>query len=157
MAGKGYTVRTMRNIVPNVKETLMNADGEGEVIDVLGEIREVEKGLAFLRQGAGVEFDTGQQGKRWKVVVPVKNERSYNTPRLIRKFAEKIGGSSWDAFVMLWKGDVIRLEWQYKKLLAAAHRHDVTVATAQHEIIEGDDADIGVFPATGYPRYESVE
>ena len=117
MAGKGYTTNGLRKIVPNVKETLMNADGEGEVIDVLGEIREVEKGLAFLRQGSSVEFDTGQRGRRWKIVVPVRNERSYNTPRIIKAFAHAIGGTPWQAFVMLMRGDVVRLEWQFKKLV----------------------------------------
>jgi len=157
MATNGYTTRGMRTIVPKVKATLLNADGEGEVIDVLGEIREIEKGLAFLRQGSQVEFETGQRGKSWQVVIPVKNERSYNTPRIIKKFAEAIGGTPWQAFVMLLRGDVVRLEWQFKKLLAAAQTYDLTIATAQHEIVEGDDADIGVFPATSYPKYEPIE
>jgi hypothetical protein len=38
-----------------------------------------------------------------------------------------------------------------------AQKHDVTLVTAQHEITEGDEAHIGVFPGKGYPTYEEVD
>ena len=157
MAGKAYTIRTMRNIVPNVKQTLLAAHGEGEVIDVIGEIREVEKGLASLRQGAAVEFDSGQHGDEWKIVVPAPNVRSYNTPSLVNKFSKAWGATIFDTLRELIKMDVVRLEWQFKKLMNLAQQYDVTIATAQHEIVEGDDADIGVYKGRGYPSYERIE
>ena len=157
MKPKPYTQRETQLVVGRLRATLLAAEGEGGALDVIGDIKSIETQLADIRKGAAVEFQTGQRGNRWQIYVPEPNARSYNTPRIIRSFAEAIKGSSWDAFVMLWRRDAVRIEWQFKKLLAAANQFDVTIATAQHEITEGDDADIGVYPKKGYPTYKPVE
>lgn len=157
MAGKAYTRFELKQIVPNMRETLLHADGDGETIDVLGEMRQIESGIADLRKGTQVEFESHQQGDRWRIVVPSPNKRSYNTPRLVQKFAEAMGGSAWNAFVWLYQNDVIRLSWQFTKLQRAAAKWNVTLTTAQQEIGDGDEADIGVWKGKGYPSYERVE
>ena len=157
MDAKPYTPRETQLVVGRLRATLLAAEGEGGALDVIGDIKSIETQLADIRKGAAAEFQTGQQGNRWRIYVPEPNAFSYNTPKIIRSFAKAIKGTSWDAFVMLWRRDVVRLEWQYKKLLSAAREHDVSLTTAQHEITEGDDEDIGVYPKKGYPSYAAVE
>jgi hypothetical protein len=146
----------MRNIVPNVKETLMNAEGEAAVIDVLGEIKQVESGLASLRQGSQVEFASGQQGKTWRIVVPSPNERNYNTPRLLQKFSRALDVSMAHTIVWLMQAGALKITWGWQKLEGVARQLDVTLGIASHEIVHGEDADVGVYPKKGYPKYEEV-
>ena len=157
MTAKPYTQRETQLIPGRIKATLMAAEGEGGALDVVGDIKSIETQLADIRKGAAVEFESGLSGERWRIYVPAPNARSYNTPRLVKKFADALEVTFWDAFVWLFNRDVVRLEWQFKKLLSAANEADVTLATAHHEITDGDDADIGVFKKKGYPSYERVE
>lgn len=157
MTAKPYTQRETQLIPGRIKATLMAAKGEGEALDVVGDIKSIESQLADIRKGAAVEFESGMAGSRWRIHVPAPNARSYNTPRLVKKFADALEVTFWEAFVWLFKRDVVRLEWQFKKLLSAASEADVTLASAHHEITDGDDADIGVFKKKGYPSYERVE
>ena len=157
MNAKPYTQRETQLVVGRLKATLMAADGEGEALDVVGDIKSIETQLADIRKGAAVEFESGMSGERWRIYVPSPNDRSYNTPRLVKKFADAMGTTAWAAFVWLYNKDVVRLSWQFQKLLSAANEADVTITTAHHEIVDGDDADIGVFKKKGYPSYERVE
>ena len=156
MNGKGYTVNGLRKIVPNVKETLMKAEGEGAVIDVLGEIKQIEKGLTSLRQGTQVEFESYQRGARWRIVVPSPNQRSYNTPGLISKFTAALDTSPMKTIGWLLATGAIKITWGWQKLEEAAYALDIPLVIAQHEIENGDDADVGVYKAKGYPKYEEV-
>ena len=90
------------------------------------------------------------------MVVPEPREKSYNGPRIIDKFAKAWGSTIFDTLVSLIAMDVVRLDWQFTKLINAAEQYDITIATAQHEITEGDDADIGVYRGKGYPKYEAL-
>lgn len=156
MAYRPYTEDDILEIAPRMKETLLRTKDEGEAIDLLGDVRDVEKHLASLRHTAQAEFQSGQSGGRWMMTIPEPREKSYNTPRLINKFAKAWGATIFDTLIQLIKDDVVRLEWGYKKLLAHAERYDITLAMAQHEIVEGDDADIGTYPGKGYPTYKAL-
>jgi hypothetical protein len=152
-----YTISTLRGVVAGAKALIMDAPDEGVTIDVLGEVKAVERGLASLRGGAQAEFEDGQTGGVWRIEKGRRSINSYNTPKLIRSFAEAMGISSWDAFVQLWRSDVVRISWQQSNLERAAAKHRVTLTTAPHEITEGEDAHVGTYWVDGYASYKRVD
>lgn len=156
MATKPYTTRQMREIVPRVKETLLHAEGESAVIDVIGDLRSIETGLADLRKGAAVEFEDGMEGRRWRFEQGMRSVRSYNTARLVQKFSLASGESLFDTIMLLLREKAFRLEWRFTNLERAAAKYGVVLVTAQQEISDGDDADIGVYWKSGYPSYKPV-
>jgi len=157
MVAKPYTPREIQLVAGRLKATLLAADGEGEALDVIGDIKSIETQLAGIRKGAAVEFESGMHGERWQIYVPEPNDRSYNTPRLVQKFAQASGESLFDTILLLLREDVIRLSWQWKNLERFTRRLGLSLTIASCEIVDGDDADVGVFPKKGYPSYKRVE
>jgi len=157
MATKGLTANGIAKIVPSLKQTLLNAHGEGEALDVLGDIKSIESQLATIRKGAAVEFEDGMAGKRWRFEQGRRSIRSYNTPRLVKAFADALGEPLWQTFVWLYRKDVIRLSWQQTNLERAAAETGIPLTEAQHEITDGDDADVGVNWKSAYPSYKRVD
>lgn len=157
MAPKPYTPREMRQVVSRIKETLLHAEGESAVIDVIGDMRSIESGIANLRKGAAVEFEDGMEGERWRFTQGSSAKRSYNSPRLVQKFSLASDESLFDTIMLLIHEDALRFDWQWTNLEKAAAKYKVTLVTAQQEITDGDDADIGVYWRSGYPSYKKVE
>jgi len=157
MSAKPYTPREIQLVAGRIRATLLAAEGEGEALDVVGDIKSIESQLADIRKGAAVEFESGMRGKRWQIYVPEPNARSYNTPRLVQKFSEASGESLFDTILLLLRQDVIRLSWQWKNLERFSRTLGMSLTLASCEITDGDDADIGVFPKKGYPSYKRVE
>lgn len=157
MVYKRLTLKELRELPARVKELVLDAEGEGGLVDVAGELSQIEKEFASARRMAASELESGVQGKVWRIYVPSPKKRSYNTPALINKFSEAWGATIFDTLVALIKMDVVRLSWQWKKLDNAADQYDITLRIAKHEITDGDDADVGVIPDVGYPQYKPVE
>lgn len=117
---------------------------DDRVADALGRILFVERKLGQYRRGLAAE-SPDVKGKDYELVTVRRASRSYNTQGLLAKFANATGsGSPLEAIRRLIDSGALRLTWSYRKLLKAAADFDVTIATAKHEIEDGDpEADIG--------------
>lgn len=146
----------VRNYPDKVRQLLLSAD-DNEIIDALGEINEANRRAGALKRTYGKELEDGERGEDWVVKIGRVSERSYNAPRILAKFADATGLSMLETIGLLQNEGVIEITFGYKKLLAAAVEHDVTLATAQHEIRPGDDADIGKVWKDDYPSYQRID
>ncbi|MEN8233751.1 MAG: hypothetical protein ABFR89_02370 [Actinomycetota bacterium] len=154
---KPLTLRTLQEIPARAKVMLREAEGEDGVVDLLGEFRAVERGLASLRQTAASELESQTHGRRWKIVVPAPNKRSFNTPRLVAKFSRATGESLFDTIMLLLREKALSISWTWTNLERVADKYDVSLTIARHEITDGDDADVGVVKGRGTPSYEPVD
>ena len=154
--GRELSGAALEQIVPDVKATFLSVATDEERVDLLGDIRSVEQGLAALRKSGASEIEAGTTGTRWEFRQGRAAKRSYNTPQLLHKIADAMGVSTWEAFVTLFRGDVLRISWQWSKLNRVLDEYRVTTVTARHEIEEGDEADIGEYWKDGYPSYERI-
>jgi len=157
----GYTTAGLRRIVPGVKATVMNADSDGATVDVLGEIREVEKGLANLRLKTAVEISAGTKGDDWVMNQGRECTRSYNNDALFATFMKAYGDGRDDATLVatildLVDAGALSFKWNWTKLNELAERLDVSLQIAKHEIADGDEEHVGELWKDGYPSYELI-
>ncbi len=157
MKHKAYSERELAEVVPRVKETILESAGDETLVDVLGDVRTVERGLASLRQEMSAELDDFVYGERWQMVRNRQAKRSYNTPQIVNKFANAMKVSMFEAIIYLMKEGALKFSWQWLSLQRAAANQDVTLVTANHEIEEGDEEDMGVVWSWTTPRYERIE
>jgi hypothetical protein len=114
---------------------------EEDAADFLGELRYLARKLdnpwgTGLYQAMLSETPAGQQGSGYETVEARECDRTYNTNGLLAAFADpRVGGISLQKLV---NAGAVKLEWQWKKLQAAADRYNVTLAVAKHEIEDGD-------------------
>jgi hypothetical protein len=147
------SLRILQAMPREAKALLMAAD-ESNIVDALGEIREVEKGVASERKLGASEVEPGQVGQDWMLKQSKVATRTFNHANIIKKFADARDTSMLAALAYLISNDAVRLNWQISKLKPLIRIDNITIETAQHEITEGDSADIGEVWGLGYPTYE---
>jgi len=151
-----YTQTEVGEIVPRIKETVLRAQGEEELVDTLGDIRSIEVGLSNLRRSTAMELDDYIEGDRWRMKRPRKAMRSFNTSRLLARFSKALDLTVAATVSRLLADGVISLNWNWSMLKNYAEMHDVSLTIAQHEVEDGDVEDVGVYYKSGYPTYESL-
>lgn len=142
-----------------VKELSLKADGDEELVDLIGYVRSAEIGLKSVRDGAAIELPANSKGKQWVMKQGRICTRSYNTSHLLLLFhnAMRSRGSLTRTLRTLLDLGVIKITWQYTKLMEVADQYNITLRVAKHEIQDGDpDADIGELWGRGYPSYEPI-
>lgn len=147
------SLRILQGMPREARNLLMAAD-DSNIVDALAEIREIEKGVASERKLGAAEVEPGQMGKDWSFGQSNVAKRSFNHVTIIRKFAESRDTSMLAALAYLILNDAVRLQWQISKLKPLIRIDNISIETAQHEITEGDSADIGEVWGLGYPTYE---
>ena len=127
-------------------------------VDVLGTIRSAEVGLADVRKLGASEIEPGTRGERFEFEQGRQSTKTYNTSSLLAKFMRAYNLDPLTTLLRLIDMDVVRLSWQYKKLLAAVEASHISLTTTNNEIEDGDpNIDIGKVWKNGYPRYVAIE
>lgn len=140
-----------------VKQAIMLAQGDGEMVDVLGTVNSVERHVGDQRRRAAAELEPGIEGDFWEFGQGRIAKRSYNTTSLLNKFIRARDESLLGVIIWLIDNDILRVSWQWKKLQAAVNRYDISLSIAKHEIQDGDvKHDIGEVWGWGSPKYEST-
>lgn len=146
---------TIWPVVAEAKQWIQAAEDDGDLIDVLGDIRSVEAALAKLRQAHQADLDDGI-GSRWQKRTPAPaKKRTYNSDLLLMKIMDARGGSLGYNLAWLLDKGIVRLTWQWRpltKLLDLLNiewsvRHNGTVGP-------GDEKDVGETKGKAYPRYD---
>lgn len=138
------------------RELILSCEGD-EYIDALAEINDAEKGLGSLRRRSSKEASNGDHGTSWAIKVGRKCVRSYNNMSLIVKFADAMNVTVMQAMGQLIASKALRLSWQWTALKKEANEYNVTLAVAHHEILDGDEADVGEVWVDDYPKYERLD
>ena len=138
-------------------DLLLEANNDEAVVDVLGSIRSAEIGLADVRKMGASEIVNGTKGDRFSFNQSRVSTKTYNTDSLLMKFMAAWKMSPLDVIRQLIAHDVIRLSWQYEKLLVAARFAGVNLITSNSEVSDGDECDIGRIWKAGYPSYVGIE
>ena len=152
--------RDLKAIPRIVKELILNAD-DNERIDVLGEVREVEKAMAEHRTMAMSEIHRGAEGQDWFVKQPRACHRSYNDSALLLKVADAKDISPVEAIGFLLNCGALKLDWKWEPrsgtgLKTLIQELGLETLIVQREIIAGDNADIGENWRDGYATLTPV-
>ena len=139
------------------RDLLLAQRSAGAIVDVLGSIRSAEIGLADIRKMGASEIEDGTKGERFSFNQSPISKKTYNTHSLFIKFMDAWETTPFDMIRRLVDMDVIRLGWQYKKLIKAARDNKVNLITSNNEVLDGDEHDIGRVWKDGYPNYVGVE
>ena len=139
------------------RDLLLEVTSDEAMVDVLGSIRSAEIGLAEVRKMGASEITDGTRGDRFSFSQSPVSTKTYNMDSLLAKFILAWGVGPLDVLRRLVEMDVIRLSWQYKKLLAAARTAQVNLITSHNEVSDGDEHDIGRVWKDGYPSYKGIE
>lgn len=151
------TLNGMRQWPHEARRLILDAPDEGARVDILGTMREVEKGLAEERRLAMTEIETGTTGDEFTVTQGFINERSYNSTSLLQQFADAYGQSLLATIGTLKRLGVLELKWNWTPLKNEAASAGVSYSTVQHEVIDGEDFDIGVNRKPGYPSFKRID
>ena len=139
------------------RELLLAQTNDEAIVDVLGSIRSAEVGLADVRKMGASEIEDGTEGERFAFSQSPISKKTYNTHSLLAKFTMAWEAKPLEVIRRLVEMDVIRLSWQYKKLLAAARTAQVNLVTSNNEVLDGDVMiDIGRVWKNGYPSYNKT-
>jgi hypothetical protein len=133
--------RDLKALPRLVKELILNATEE-ERVDVLGEVRFVEKAVAAERQMAMSEIHRGAEGQDWYVKQPRACTRSYNDSALLLKVADAKGMTLMQTIGFLLQNNVLVFEWKWTNLKELVRELKLETTIVQREIIAGDQADI---------------
>ena len=139
------------------RDLLLAQTNDQAVVDVLGSIRSAEVGLAEVRKMGASEITDGTRGDRFSFSQSPVSTKTYNMHSLLTKFMQAWEAKPLEVIRRLVEMDVIRLSWQYKKLLAAARTAQVNLITSHNEVSDGDEHDIGRVWKDGYPSYKGIE
>ena len=147
----------LEQVPAKAKALTLKADGDEQLVDVLGTMNSVEQGLASVRRGAAAEIPAGFGGKRWVMEQGNKATRSYNSTSLINKFAKKLHQSPFKVVGLLITLGAVRLEWHWTNLQKAAAHYNVPLVIGYEETEDGGDLDVGEIWKTSTPKYVRVE
>ena len=147
----------LEQVPAKAKALTLKADGDEQLIDVLGTINSVEQGLGSLRRGTDVEVPAGLAGKRWKMEQGQRATRSYNSTSLVTKFAKAVKRSPFETVGLLIALNVVKLEWHWTNLQKAAANYNVPLMVGYEEVVDGGDIDVGETWKTGRPKYVRVD
>lgn len=139
-----------------VRELIASAEGN-EHIDALGYIRVAEHQAGIERRKYSSEVEAGEAGEVFVVERRREAKRSYNNASLLMKFAEALRMTPIQTIGYLVNNNIVSLTWSITNLRNAARDLDVSMTVAQHEITDGDEADIGEVWVDGYPSYKRIE
>jgi hypothetical protein len=140
-----------------VNDLVLDASTEAQTVDALGTIRSVETGLAEVRKMGASEVVDGTRGERFAFEQGMTSTKTYNTQSLVAKFMRAWNLDPLQTFLRLIDMDVVRLSWQYTKLMKAVQANGISLTTTNNEIEEGDpNIDIGKLWKHGYPKYVAV-
>lgn len=148
------------SIPETANQLIVDANSDEELVDLLGEMRRAEKGLAQLRTDTAAEVEP-TSGERWEMTQGTRNVYSFNGTRLLAKILGEGGlgdGSLITALQLLMDRGVIDFKWKYTPLIELLEEIDVGVNIAYHKVEEGDtEYDIGRVKLPGYPSYSRKE
>ena len=138
-----------------VKEAIMSAKNDAEMVDILGTIMSVRRRVDAERRLAAVEVaptaeEHVRSGDRHTVKVSRSAKRSFNTPSLM-KLMQDNGFSLLD----LLEYDVLRITWRWTELKNFADRRGLKLKIAKQEIPELGDSkhDVGEYWEDGNPSW----
>lgn len=139
----------------DVKAALMETRSDADVIDVIGTVKSVERRYKPLIRSATAEHAPGQGssvvGELHRADTPRVTDRSYNTPRLMRKMQD-----NGITFMDLIEHGVIDVKWRWTDLERFARTRGIDLTIVGHEVTEmgaNEDGDIGVTDGKAYPRW----
>lgn len=149
--------KALKALPDQVKEMILNAT-DSERIDVLAEVREIEKKLASERQLAMSEINKGDEGDEWYIKQGRKCERSFNDSMLLLKIADALDVSPIEAIGYLLNRSILSLDWNWQPrgkpgLKALIRELELECLVVQKEVIAGDKADIGENWVDGYASF----
>lgn len=148
----------------DIKAAIANAPDDPALVDVLGLVRHAEIQLADLRKTAASELPEGTiEGKAYVYQQSRVAKRSFNLSRLFVKIWDALENgdipitlNGIDVIAYLVKHKVIKLSWSWTNLKKLAEQLDLPLTVAQHEITEGDEADVGEVWGWGTPSYKGI-
>lgn len=142
-----------------VKEAIVHARGEADLVDILGTVRAAERGMQNERRRADAEIPPGTNGNRFVMEQGRAAKRSYNTPSLLGLFLKELMHDSLVTTLsyLLAKG-IITIKWNWTPLQKETRDRGIGLRVARHEITDGDlDWDIGEVWGDGYPSYRRLK
>jgi len=150
----------LKALKDDVRDLIQTAD-DGELVDVLAEVRETEKNISSQRRMAMAEVPAGSQGAEWWVSQGRQAARSYNDSQILLKIAAAWDVSPLEAIGRLMNNGTMTLawKWQPKKgqgLKELIQELDLEITTKQHEIEAGDSADIGEIWKDNSPEFKRL-
>ena len=140
-----------------VKDAIMEAKNDEELIDVLGTTMSVRRRVDVQRRLAQSEVaptaaEHVKAGERHTVEVSRSAKRSFNTPALMTLLQDK-GMSLLD----LLDHDILRITWRWTDLKNFAERRDIKLTIVDREIPElgdSDGAQVGEYWEDGNPSWK---
>jgi len=140
-----------------VKDAIMTAKNDEELVDVLGTVMSVRRRVDSERRMAATEVtptaaEHTKAGERHYVEVSRTAKRSFNTPELMKLMQGK-GFSLLD----LLDHDVLRITWRWTDLKNFAERRDIKLVKVKQEIPELGDSDgamVGEYWEDGNPSWK---
>jgi hypothetical protein len=123
-----------------------------DMVDFMGQLRHQLRRLTAVKRMYDSEFDVdyyqGVEGEDYKVVRQGKNDRSYNTPKLLADF-NALGVD----LVQLIELDVVRPSWRWSDLQRAADHYGLDLTIAHGNAVDDSgahDAHVGQVYKAGY-------
>lgn len=152
-----YAFMAIESAPKMAKRLLLAAEDTAQLVDALGTINSTERSLADERRLAASEVEPGDAGTVWSVEMNGKWNKSYDTPGLIAKFMDVYGLSPLQTLQTLIHEGILDLNWKWTPLQNAVKEHGLDLRVVNHEIEEGDDADVGRVWFEGYRKYVPTE
>ena len=138
-----------------VKEAIIHAEGDAEMVDILGTVRAAETGMQSERKRADAEIPPNTKGDMFVMEQGRKATRSYNTPGLLGLFHKAMMHDTLVTTISwLMANKVIKLTWSWTGLQKIIRVNGIGLRIAQHEVTDGDlEWDLGEVWGDAYPRY----
>lgn len=150
-------MRSLKELPNRVKDASLDAAGDWDLVDLVGEIKSMNRRLRPITRGIETEIEGNVEGRKWEITQSRSAKRTYNTNKLLGRIADLNDWSLVATISNLLRLDVIRISWQWTNLSEFAAKYDLPLNIAKHEIEDGDpEFDIGEVWDWGYPRYEAV-
>lgn len=141
-----------------VKKAIIEATGTKDLVDLMAVLKDNRATVwDFIKQGTS-ELESGDDGHTYVAKVSRSAARSYNTSRLLLKFAEAFDKPMLETIQILVAHKVVSLSWSWTNLKQVIRLYDVPLVIAQHEITDGDpESDIGEVWSNGSVTFDRKE
>ena len=153
---KGH-IEALDNIPTLISDAIMAANTDEELIDIIGTIKSVERRYKATVRGAVTEIvptkdEKLREGEKHRVEVGAEAKRSFNTPSLMTLFQD-----AGFTLIDLIEHDVVRMQWQWSKLMQFATARGLKVDVVEREVttLKPDDkgAMVGEIWGSTYPKW----
>ena len=142
----------------DVRETLVAAESDEQITDLLGVIESNARIVTGHRKTALSEIPEYVTGQRYEMAPKGgRHERSYNFSTLLSKLMDGTGYKLLDLLIYLRERDVLRFSWQWTNLTKMAREYDVDLLTSSKPVVDGDTADVGQHGKDGTPGFTHIE